>query len=259
MSTESRSCAVGERSVEMMNMNGHVGPHELFSGVQSIEAGDGIVALADDGLRWSGIPGARAALSLGFGEHWQEVSVPVNDGSDEEQLLDDFVHGSPKLSPIAAEKLVERMIASQVTVHGVANPSGTGLAGELQSLLAPTEFGADITDPHEPSRIMRLIQTFRRELVYEIPDRALERRAQADKRDKKAPLPTRPASDRDMYKFYPMGHGHLIISPEPEAVVAEAEALGQRAKHIGSITTHRVLTIVSRGMNQRDTILEYEL
>lgn len=259
MSAQSRSCTVGERLTGTMSTNGHVEPRELFTGMQFIEPGDGIVALADDGLRWSGIAGAKAALSLGFGEHWSEVSVPVSDDSDEEQLLDDFVHGSPKLDLFAAEKLIEKMMAAQVIIHGVANPSGRGLASELQSLLAPTELGAEIVDPHEPSKIMRLIQNFRHELLYEIPDRAIERRAQADKKDKMAPFPTRRTSDRDMYTFYPMGHGPLIISPEPQAVVFEAVALGHKAKEIGSIITSRALTIVSHGINKRGAILEYEI
>lgn len=248
---ETKGPAPDSQALEATNESMHTPLDVLTIDMAAMQPGDAIIALRDDGLRGSGIPEAELALSKGLGDHWQDVKVLIRDDSDDQQELGKFIYQPPAFEASATGDLLEDLLASQIAVHGLGNLRGGGLAYELRGILCSSGLGANITDPYEPSRVMRLIQTFHRELVGEAEN--------TDTQSGEDTPTERPATDWDMYFRYPMGQGPLIISPQPKEVISAVEKFGQQAKSIGHVTVEPTIHIRSRGMNQPDVILEYEV
>ena len=56
-----------------------------------------------------------------------------------------------------------------------------------------------------------------------------------------------PVSDREAYRVWNMGHGMLVCTPQPDAVLAVAERHGITAQVVGRVAAQRGIRLRSRG------------
>jgi|GEM_PF-6147935 len=204
---------------------------------------DAVVALRDDHLVRDGEHSdqkgrAETALAFGFGAEWEHESIPESNGNGNQRscILGEFVSYSPNDTEgdiEVVEAVLDEASQARVAVNGAAMMVGRGLVEELSDLLEPSELGADIYNPYKPSTVMRLVQGLHRD--------------------------PNPAPDDLVYKLYPMGHGPLIVTPDPERIVTIAERTAKKAKVIGRITADRIIRVKSFGINQPGETLTYEL
>ena len=65
-------------------------------------------------------------------------------------------------------------------------------------------------------------------------------------------------TDREAYRTWNMGQGMIIVSPDPDEVMAVAKTFGIEAKVIGNIVDKPGIRIASKGYNARkETWLEF--
>ena len=105
----------------------------------------------------------------------------------------------------------------QAPLHGVVHVTGGGVPGKLGRLLRRANLGADITAPLPPGPLPTYLQAHG------------------------------PVSDREAYRVWNMGHGMLVCTPQPDAVLAVAERHGITAQVVGRITAERGVRLRSRG------------
>jgi phosphoribosylformylglycinamidine cyclo-ligase len=56
-----------------------------------------------------------------------------------------------------------------------------------------------------------------------------------------------PVSDHEAYRVWNMGQGMLLITPQPEAVIAVAQHHGMTAQSIGEVTPQAGIRLHSQG------------
>jgi phosphoribosylformylglycinamidine cyclo-ligase len=183
---------------------------KLFTG-KEIQVGDAVVALRENGFRCNGLSLVRKVFEEQHGEQWHSTSF-------EQTTL-----GEATLLP---SKIYSRFVvglhggfasAGTAEVHGVAHITGGGVREKMIRVLRPSGYGAILTDLFEPPAIMAYCQSKGR------------------------------VSDVDAYGTWNMGQGLLIITPEPEKVVAEAAQAGIEARIAGTIAENPQLTLMSKG------------
>ena len=182
----------------------------LLSGA-ALRAGDAIVGLAESGCRSNGYTLLRQILQRVHGDDWHTVR-----------------HGDTTLGELALQpsrifaKAIVDMLGGidgepQAPLHGVVHVTGGGVPGKLGRLLRRANLGADITTPLPPGPLLTYLQTHG------------------------------PVSDREAYRVWNMGHGMLVCTPQPDAVLAVAERHGITAQVVGSVTAERGIRLRSRG------------
>ena len=193
---------------------------------RELQPGDGLVGLAEHGFRSNGITDVRKAMLEHYGSNWQHQT---------EQSLGNIVLGKMVQAP---STIYSRFVTSltggfdtekpaKANVRGVAHITGGGQPSKLGRMLEPSGLGATIDNPIAPPEIMTHVQMLR------------------DFDDEKA------------YGKWHMGPGMIIATPDLETVLAEAEAQGIDAKHIGYIDDKPGLRIANRGAAQNREWLEF--
>jgi phosphoribosylaminoimidazole (AIR) synthetase len=94
-------------------------------------------------------------------------------------------------------------------------------------MLEPSGLGVTISDPIDPPKIMLEVQKLRE------------------------------FSDEKAFGKWHMGPGMVIVTPEPEKVLAEAEFSGLQAKAIGEVTDEPGIRIRNRGAQQSEEWLTF--
>ena len=182
----------------------------LLSGAR-VRAGDAIVGLAETGCRSNGYTLLRQILQREHGDDWH--TVPYDNTT--------LGHLALQPSRIFAKAVVDMLGGMegepQASLHGVVHVTGGGVPGKLERLLRRAELGADITSPLSPGPLLTYLQEHG------------------------------PVSDREAYRVWNMGHGMLICTPQPDAVLAVAERHGITSQVVGRITTERGIRLRSRG------------
>jgi phosphoribosylformylglycinamidine cyclo-ligase len=182
----------------------------LLSGAD-VRVGDVIVGLAETGCRSNGYTLLRQILQSQHGDDWHAVS-----------------HGETTLGALALQpsrifaKAIVAMLGGicgepRATLHGVVHVTGGGLPGKLGRLLRRANLGADLLSLLPPGALLTYLQ---------------ERG---------------PVSDREAYRVWNMGHGMLVCTPRPDAVLAVAERHGIAAQVVGRIAAERGIRLRSRG------------
>ena len=184
--------------------------HRLLSGA-ALRAGDAIVGLAETGCRSNGYSLLRQILQRQHGDDWH--TAPHGESTLGELAL--------QPSRIFARAIVDMLGGvddePQAPLHGVVHVTGGGIPGKLGRLLRRVNLGADITSPLPPGPLLTYLQ---------------ERG---------------PVSDREAYRVWNMGHGMLVCTPQPDAVLAVAENHGITAQVVGRLSTQRGIRLRSRG------------
>ncbi len=182
----------------------------LLSGT-GVQAGDAIVGLAETGCRSNGYSLLRQILQREHGDDWHTVPY---DGTTLGGLA---LQPSRIFSKAVVDMLGGVEGAPQAPLHGVVHVTGGGVPGKLGRLLRRAGLGADITSPLSPGPLLTYLQEHG------------------------------PVSDREAYRVWNMGHGMLICTPQPDAVLAVAERHGITAQVVGRIATERGIRLHSRG------------
>ena len=191
-----------------------------------IRPGDALVGLAEHGFRSNGITDVRKAMLEKYGPLWHDVIVTelgsVSLGRLVQQpsiIYSRFVSGLTGGFDIAKEP--------QAKVTGVAHITGGGQPSKLGRLLEPSGLGVTIDNPIDPPKIMLEAQTIRG------------------------------FTDDKTYRKWHMGSGMVVVTSEPEKVLAAAEASGVAAKAIGHVTDEPGIRIKNRGAAQQEEWLTF--
>jgi phosphoribosylformylglycinamidine cyclo-ligase len=178
-----------------------------------VTPGDSIVALRETGLRCNGISLVRKLLKDRYGEDWGEQDF------NGQRLVDVALQPSQIYSAAVVEMfggydLKQKPIAK---LHAVAHISGGGIPEKLGRNLSASGCGAVLDNPFKPCDLMLHCQ--------EIGN----------------------VTDEEAYRTWNMGNGMLIVTPEPDKVIAVAEKYGIEAQLAGSITAKPGITITNQG------------
>lgn len=178
-----------------------------------VTPGDSIVSLEEPGLRCNGISLVRKVLKEKYGENWE------NESFGGRRLIDLALAPSVIYTPILNEIIGGYELSRQpkASLHGAAHITGGGIPEKLGRVLRASGYGATITDPFTPSSLILHCQDIAN------------------------------VSDEEAYKTWNMGNGMMIITSDPDAVIAVSKKHGVAAKISGIITESPGITIRSRG------------
>lgn len=184
----------------------------LITGYE-VKPGNSIVAFEEPGLRCNGISLVRTLLREHYGEDWQSVKL------GDKTLIDLALAPSIIYTPILNELIggYDLTTKAKARIHAAAHITGGGIPEKLGRALRASGYGASITDPFNPSPLMLLCQELGN------------------------------VTDKEAYKTWNMGNGMMIVTPDPEVVVATAQSHGVNAKIIGAITKDPAIIVNSAG------------
>ena len=183
----------------------------IFTG-KEIQEGDMLVGLREHGFRSNGLSLVRKVMLAHHGPEWHQVTLK-KDGT----LADLVLKPSCIYTKAAVEMFGGYYNEPKANVHGIVHITGGGLPGKLGRVLKPSGLGAMIDNPFLPSEFMLYVQ------------------AQGN------------ISDREAYRTWNMGQGMVIITPEPDAVIAVAHSYEIESQVIGRITSTTGIRIVNKG------------
>ncbi|HSX52923.1 MAG TPA: AIR synthase-related protein [Patescibacteria group bacterium] len=191
-----------------------------------IQPGDALVGLAEHGFRSNGITDVRKAMLEHYGPEWQDIVVEELGQLSLGRLVQKpSIIYSRFVSELTGGFDIDKEPKAKVT--GVAHITGGGQPSKLGRMLKPSELGVTISDPIEPPRIMLEVQRLRE------------------------------FSDEKAYGKWHLGPGMVIATPEPNKVLAEAQAQGIVAQQIGQITDEPGIRIKNRGAVQDEEWLSF--
>lgn len=181
---------------------------------KEIRPGDSLVGLGENGFRSNGLSLVRKIMEDNHGKEWH--NIPWENGNYKLGLL----ASSP--SRIYTKTIID-MIGGhdkepKVEVHGIAHITGGGLPGKLERVLKPSGLGAYVHSPIEPTRFMLYTQALGK------------------------------VSDEVAYKTWNMGQGMVVITPNPEGVLAIARNKGILSQVIGEVIKTNEITITNKGV-----------
>lgn len=181
-----------------------------------IQPGDALVGLAEHGFRSNGITDVRKAMLEAYGPQWHHTVVEGLGSASLGQLVQKpSIIYSRFVTNLTGGFDIEREPKASVT--GVAHITGGGQPSKLGRMLEPSGQGVVIDNPIEPPQIMLEVQRIRG------------------------------FTDRAAYGKWHMGSGMVIATPEPDKVLAEAEAQGVAAQRIGYVSDEPGIRIRNRG------------
>lgn len=195
---------------------------KLLTG-KEIKAGDSIVALREHGFRCNGWSLVRKVFKEAHGEDWHATP------------FEDSTLGMKALTP---SKIYSRFVVGlhggfntegTCKIHGVVHITGGGVQEKMARVLRPSGLGARLHDLFEPPSIMSYCQQ------------------------------VGGVSDPDAYGAWNMGQGLMLVTLEPEKVLAEAKKVGIEAKVSGEIVVEPTITIVSMGVESSGKELFFQV
>lgn len=184
-----------------------------------MQPGDALVGLTEHGFRSNGITDVRKAMLEHYGPEWQHTIVKeLGELSLGRLVQKPSIIYSRFVSELTGGFDIDKKPKAEVT--GVAHITGGGQPSKLGRMLEPSGFGVTIDAPIDPPQIMLEVQQLR------------------------------DFSDEKAYGKWHMGPGMVIATPEPEKVLAEAQAQGITAQTIGQVTDEPGIRIKNRGVVQ---------
>jgi phosphoribosylformylglycinamidine cyclo-ligase len=182
----------------------------LLSGA-AVQPGDAIVGLAETGCRSNGYSLLRHILLQRHGEAWH--TVPLG-----QTTLGALALQPSRIYTAAVVDMLGGVHGEPLAeLHGVVHVTGGGIPGKFGRLLRRVGLGADLTTPCAPGPLLYYLQEHG------------------------------PVSDREAYRVWNMGQGMLLVTPQPEAVMAVAQQHGITAQVVGEITVQRGIRLHSQG------------
>ncbi|MBI4148202.1 hypothetical protein HY490_02835 [Candidatus Woesearchaeota archaeon] len=170
-----------------------------------IQPGQHIVAFREHGFRSNGLSLVRKVLNDTYGREWHHATTYAS------QVL----HPSQIYSAAVTDMLGGVIGEPQACITGIAHITGGGIPGKLGRTLKPTRHGARLHTLFEPPQIMQMTQDLGR------------------------------IDTKEAYRAWNMGNGMLVITPEPESVIAVATRHGIEAKIAGTVTVRPGITLNS--------------
>lgn len=193
---------------------------KLLDGTR-VKPASSIIAVASHGIRANGLTLAQAILKEQFGVNWVQQQF-CNTIWGEKLLTPSLI-----LTPFLVDLWSGYHSKPQAQIEGIVHITGGGIPGNLARLLRKSGLGAEIDNLFAPQPEFLALQKW-----GEI-------------------------SDKEAYTVWNMGQAHLIITDEPEAVLAFADQRRVEAQVAGRISVDRVIRIRSKGIEQ--ALLEYPL
>jgi phosphoribosylformylglycinamidine cyclo-ligase len=182
----------------------------LLSGA-ALRPGDAIVGLQETGCRANGYSLLRRILHRHHGDDWH--TVPLG-----HTTLGELALQPARIYTAAVVDMLGGVDGEpQAVLHGVVHVTGGGLPGKLGRLLRRVALGAEITDPWPPGPLLHYLQKHG------------------------------PVNDQEAYRVWNMGQGMLLITPQPEAVIAVAQRHHILAQIVGEVTSQPGIRVWSRG------------
>ena len=187
----------------------------LLSGT-AVRPGDSIVGLEETGCRSNGYSLLRHILHQQHGAAWH--TVPLR-----QTTLGDLALQPSRLYTAAVVDMLGGVHGEpQADLHAVVHVTGGGIPGKLGRLLRRVHLGAEIINPFPPGPLLCYLQEHG------------------------------PVSDFEAYRAWNMGQGMLLITPQPEAVIAVARQHHIAAQIVGEITPQPGLRLSSQGYFRAD-------
>lgn len=192
----------------------------LLTGEQ-IEPGDSVVGLAENGFRSNGITDVRKAMQERYGKKWHDkVDPELGDTALGELVQRPSTIYSKYVTSLTGGYDINK--DPRAKIHGFAHITGGGQPSKLGRMLEPSGHGVVIDEPIDPPEIMRKVQEIRG------------------------------FSDEKAYGKWHMGIGGALVTPDPDTVIAEAEAAGIHARRIGQVVEEPGIHIKNRGARADD-------
>lgn len=184
----------------------------LLSG-KAVRPNMALVALREPGPRSNGLTLLRKALERRYGQQWYD-QPHANTTLGNMALKPSVIYTRLLLELTGGYDLQRK---PKAVVCGAAHITGGGLPEKLGRLLRVSGCGAKLTNPYKPGKVLQIAQ-------------------QAGK-----------ISDKEAYRTWNMGQGMIVITPEPEKVIAVARQHAISAQKVGHIVSHKKICIVSQG------------
>lgn len=197
----------------------------VLSGHQ-IQPGDSVVGLQEHGFRSNGITDVRKAMLEKYGPDWHnEIINELGNETLGKQVQRPSAIFSGFVTDLTGGYDLAR--EPKATVHGVAHITGGGQPSKLGRMLEPSGLGIDIDTPLEAPTIMLEAQRIRG------------------------------FDDAKAYGKWHMGPGMVIVTSEPEKVLAEAVGQGIDAATIGLISDKPGIRIKNAGAELKEEWLTF--
>lgn len=178
---------------------------------QEVKVGDAVVALKEDGIRCNGFSLVRKIMRDTHGDDWHNVQY-------QDKTLGAWVLHPSRIYCAAVVEMFGGVIGEpKAAVHGVAHITGGGVAGKLGRVLKPSGLGARLDNLFTPSEMMLYCQEQGQ------------------------------VADDEAYKTWNMGQGMLVITPEPDKVIAVAQQHNITAQVAGQIVAEPGITVTNKG------------
>jgi phosphoribosylformylglycinamidine cyclo-ligase len=184
--------------------------NRLLSGA-AVRPGDAIVGLEETGCRCNGYSLLRRILQQQHGVDWHTVSLG-------QTTLGELALQPARIYTAAVVDMLGGVDGEpQAVLHGVVHVTGGGLPGKLGRLLRRVALGAEITNAWPPGPLLAYLQEHGR------------------------------VSDQEAYRVWNMGQGMLLITPQPDTVIALAAQHHIPAQIVGEVTSQPGIRVWSRG------------
>ncbi len=197
----------------------------MFTG-REIKVGDYLVGLQEDGFRSNGLSLVRKIMEKHKGQNWHDF--PWLSGT--ETLGDSVLTPSRIYTSAIVDMFGGYDKEPKAEIHGVAHITGGGLPGKIKRMLKSSGYGACIIEPLNPPNIMLCAQAMGR------------------------------VGDEEAYRVWNMGHGMVVVTPEPDNVMKIATEHKIKSQYIGKVTKDPAICIRNKGAYSKDkkkTWLDY--
>ena len=191
---------------------------------KDVKPGQAIIGLEETGLRCNGISLIRRILENEYGEDWQTADF------NGKKLIDAALQTSQIYSGTIVDMFGgwDLKRPAKAVLTGAAHISGGGIPEKLGRLLRASGFGAELDDPFTPCPLMLHCQELGN------------------------------VADREAYRTWNMGQGMLLVSDQPDKVIAVAKSHSINAKVVGHITEKPGIRILNQGkFSKKERWLEF--
>jgi len=197
-----------------------------------VKEGDAVIAFKENGFRSNGLSLVRKIMEFRHGADWVhqifdedllDLELPYEtQAAHPQRTLGDMVLEPSIIYTRAVSAMFGGFLGEpRAEIHGVAHITGGGIPGKLGRVLKPSGLGAVLDNLFESPPIMQYVKEIGR-----VPD-------------------------EDADRTWNRGNGMLVITPEPDQVIAIAEEYGIDARRAGHVVNERSI-IIKRGSLRLD-------
>lgn len=187
------------------------------------QVGELIVAFREKGFRSNGLSLTRKVLSDTYGADWHKADFQGN------TLGAQVLHPSQIYSHLMVDLMGGLEGEPKAKIHGASHITGGGIPGKVGRMLLASGFGAKLDALFTPNEVMLHCQ--------EVAG----------------------VTDREAYETWNMGQGMVVVTPEPDKVLAVAANHQIEAQVVGHVIEAPEIMITSQGFHQKGEKLGFAL